>query len=326
MNREQLSALFGKFLREEVSPHEKKMVEAYMLLSESEKAEFPDDEMLETKERIWNTLNQYAGEHATVRGSSAFYAKRSWWLKIAAMWIVLVGMSAAGFLFRYDIMDGLFPIAWHEEATGPYEIKRVFLPDGSVVNLAPGSRISYPLRYRGNSRKTRLSGIAFFDIVRNEKQPFMVAGGKLDIKVLGTSFEVRNDSSQHNIGVTVATGKVQVRCGNHLQAILTANQEVRYNEISGALDVIEKVDAAAATAWTRNVLVFRETGLEDVMKALEDHYGMKIRIQPYAIKTDATFNGAFKNNESGKEVLDVICFSSGLKYTITRDNTVVIKK
>ncbi|SEW51614.1 FecR family protein [Chitinophaga arvensicola] len=323
MNKDQLSALFGRFLREEASPHEKKMVEAYMLLSESEEAEFSDREKQETKERIWSVLNPYSGER---RSNNVWYANRSWWLRTAAVWVMLVGITAAGFLFRYDIMDRLFPIAWNQDITGPYEIKRVVLPDGTVVNLAPNSTISYPARYRGHARKARLSGIAFFSVVSNEKQPFTVASGNLDIRVLGTSFEVRNVPLLHDVGVTVATGKVQVRCGDRMQAVLTANQEVRYNDTVGQFSVMEKVDAAAETAWTRNVLVFRETGLEEVLKALEDRYGMKISIHPNAIKKGATFSGAFKSHESGKEILDVVCFSSGLKYTITRDNIAVITK
>lgn len=326
MNRDQLSALFERFLREEASEHEKKMVEAYMLLSESEEVEFPDHEKQETKERIWSALDRYSGERPIIHSNNAFYAKRSWWFRVAAMWVILAGITAAGFLFRYDIMDRLFPIAWNEDVTGPYEIKRVVLPDGSIVNLAPNSSISYPSRYRGYSRRAKLSGIAFFSVAHNEKQPFTVASGRLDIKVLGTSFEVRNVPSQHDVGVTVATGKVQVRCGDQMRTILTANQEVLYNDVSGQFNVMEKVDAAAETAWTGNVLVFKETALEEVLKALQQHYDIKISIHPNAIKKGATFSGAFKSHESGKEILDVVCFSSGLKYTITRDNTVVIKK
>ncbi|MCW3466385.1 FecR family protein [Chitinophaga nivalis] len=326
MNRHQLSALLERFLQQEASPHEKKMVEAYMLLSEKEATDFSDEEKTETKARIWSSIDQQAGGSGSFRSHPAFYARRSWWLRVAAIWIFIAGTTIAGFLLRDDILDQLSPIAWKEETTGPYEIKRIVLPDSSMVNLAPNSAISFPSRYRGHVRQTRLSGMAFFNVAPDVKRPFVVASGQLDIKVLGTSFEVRNVPSQQRIGVTVATGKVQVQCAGYSPAILTANQEARYNNVSGLLEVREYVDAAAATAWHKNVLIFHDTPLEVVLKTLQAHYNMKMTIGVNAIKKAATFSGAFNGNESQKEILDVICFSSGLKYTVTRDSTVVIKK
>ncbi len=85
------------------------------------------------------------------------------------------------------------------------------LPDGSSVELAAGSRISYPNDFgSGNSRDIYLSGEAFFKIARNSGQPFRVFANEIVTKVLGTSFSVRSYEKDTTISVTVRTGKVSV--------------------------------------------------------------------------------------------------------------------
>lgn len=320
MKKDQLNALLDRFLKQETSDQEGKMVDLYMLMAESEKADFTRQDLEETKGRIWTRIDRKSGKRVFL------HVTKSRWIRVAAIWAVLVGITVPAFLLRYEILDQLSPIPWKTATAGPYEIKEVVLPDGSIVNLAQNSAIRFPSRYRGHTRKASLSGIAFFKISRNEAQPFEVASGELNIKVLGTSFEVRNAPDEPEMAVTVATGKVQVSRNDQSLAILTPNQQLRVNNRSGQFTVARDVDAATQTAWTENVLVFEETALEKVLTVLQAHYKMKISIIPNSIRKGATFKGAFNGQESGKEVLDIVCFSAGLQYTFTSDSTVVIKK
>jgi ferric-dicitrate binding protein FerR (iron transport regulator) len=200
------------------------------------------------------------------------------------------------------------------------------MPDGSIVTLAQNSRISFPEHYRGHRRTASLNGTAFFNITRDATAPFTVQSGDLDVKVLGTSFEVEATKTGYEASVTVLTGKVQVNCDNRKLAVLESNQQVRYDKFSKQPNIIQQMDAAAKTGWTKKQLVFNETPLAVVVKTLQVYYGMKITILDHVLKADDTFSGSFDRNETRKEVLDVICFSSGLTYSVTKDSTIIIRK
>ena len=200
------------------------------------------------------------------------------------------------------------------------------MPDSSIVTLAQNSRLSFPERYRSGRRYATLNGKAFFDIQPDVSAPFQVKSGDLQIKVLGTAFEVADAQSGYEASVTVRDGKVAVSHGTTQLAILSGNQQVKYDKFSGKPEIYDHVDAEGTTTWIRKQLVFDDVPLSVVMKTLQVYYGMRIIIGDNVIKEGDTFSGAFGRNESRKEVLDVICLSSGLSYSLSKDSSIIIKK
>lgn len=317
MDKSQIRELFSRYQQGTATPREKRMVDAYMLMGEAEKANFFDEEKTVIKERIWAAIKPVP---ASLRKPGIR------WMKVAALWALLIGTAITGYLLREPLLDRISPLAIKTIETGPYEIKQLALPDGSHVTLAQNSRISFPVRYRRSRRNALLNGTAFFDIKQDATAPFSVQSGDLDIQVLGTSFEVADPKSGYEASVTVLTGKVQVNQGAQKLAILSGNQQVKYDKFSRQSNIKYDVDATAATSWTQQQLVFEEVPLTVVMKTLQVYYGMRITVANGTLKESDTFSGSFNRNETRKNVLEVICFSSGLSYSLLKDSTVIIKR
>lgn len=112
--------------------------------------------------------------------------------------------------------------------------REVTLPDNSHITLREGSTLSYPETFDPAQRNVKLEGEAFFEVARNEKQPFVIDAGVAEVKVLGTSFNVH--CANNEAEVTVATGKVQMTSGRKATdyVILTPGEKgvLLHNELA----------------------------------------------------------------------------------------------
>lgn len=322
MNKEQLKLIMQKYLDGKASPREKRMIEAWILLSEKEEASIPDREKETVKTRIWMRIKPNGID--LVKHKPVYLRISNRWLRYAAIWLVLIGLCTAAFLFRGAILDKLDPIAQQFRQTGPYETMRLLLPDSSVVTLAANSSISYPAQYRGSKRYARLNGKAFFSVTQDPSSPFILQSNEMNVKVLGTSFEVNNTEKENEAIVTVVTGKVQVSSGDQPIAVLTPDQRVTYRKKNRTAVIEQNIDAVALTSWTNNRLVFDETPLSVVWHVIAAGYGVRIEPGKKALLAGGNFSGKFTRSESLKDVLDVVCASSGLSWSLTNDHAILI--
>lgn len=327
MDKEQLKILLQKYLDGQATPREQKMLEAWIVLAEKQEHELSEQDKSFIKERLWQRVKPVVEVPALLpdeqQSPVVRFSKRM--MRYAALWAGLVVFLVAGYLFRYRILDIIDPIALQTKTTGPYEIRKLLLPDSSMVTLAANSSISYPEKYRGTKRYAALKGKAFFSITHNPSKPFVVKSGNMQVKVLGTSFEVNNAEAADAM-VTVVTGKVQVSVADKPVALLTPDQQVTYRRKDGLVTIATNIDAVNITNWTNNNLVFNETPLAVVLQTVAAEYGIRIETVHAAAGAHATFSGSFTRKESWKDVLDVICISSGLSWSVTNGNIVVIKR
>ncbi|MDR0680487.1 MAG: FecR domain-containing protein [Dysgonamonadaceae bacterium] len=117
------------------------------------------------------------------------------------------------------------------------ETRSLILPDSSEVHLNSGSILVYPQHF-GKTRNVYLSGEAYFSVVHNDKQPFIVTASDLEIEVLGTVFNVSSYIDSENSSATLEQGKISVRLKNSVTppVILTPNERLTYNRISGLIE------------------------------------------------------------------------------------------
>ena len=231
-------------------------------------------------------------------------------LKVAASIVLFIGLS----LFLYWAnKDNTVKI---EVASG-VEIEQVVLPDGSIVWLNNGSKISYEKDFlSSSSRKVTLSGNAFFDVERDTLKPFIIETGKLNVKVLGTSFDVycyENEPSR----VTVKTGKVEVsHTKSDSKVQLVKNEQSVFYVPSGKLQKIP-ANPDMSIAWMHNVLQFENMELGQALKRVERKYGVKINCMD-TLLLKSRIRASYKN-----EPLDTIL--SDLAFMINFDYTKNVK-
>lgn len=169
--------------------------------------------------------------------------------------LLLVGSGALG------PAQGIFA----DYATGVGERKRVVLADGSVVWLNSSTALSTDLTDSAR-RLTLHAGEALFEVAKDETRPFIVAFGGGEARAVGTIYAVRRRGEISDVIVT--EGVVEVGDGSNITR-LTGGEHVAYGE--GFASKVSSIDGEAATAWSRNKLIFNRRPLAEVAAELERH-------------------------------------------------------
>lgn len=180
------------------------------------------------------------------------------------------------------------------------------LPDGTHVILGVASRIEYPAEFSA-SREVRLEGEAYFDVVHDERHPFVVRAGELVATDLGTQFVVRAYRDDHQSQVVVREGSVSLGGvglrARPVPAILRPGQLGRLTPAGEV--VVQSADVAAQFAWTDGKLVFDRATLGDAVRQIQRWHEVTIRLDSPGLATRA-FTTSFNRGESAAEMLQVI--------------------
>lgn len=147
------------------------------------------------------------------------------------------------------------------------------LSDGSRVWLNAESRLTYPLTFGKSERRVRLEGEAYFE-VEPGKGRFVVESGDINVRVLGTAFNVNAYEDESAIQTTLVHGKVEVlTAGDALCRTLIPGEQAMFDRKSGQFEV-KRVNTDLYTRWTKGQFVFRDTPLKDIMRTLARWYEM----------------------------------------------------
>jgi transmembrane sensor len=191
------------------------------------------------------------------------------------------------------------------------------LPDGSTVVLKAGSSLQFPTRFEGETREVKLSGEAYFDIVHNPKQPFIIHTGTIKTTVLGTAFNIKAWPNDKKVKVTVTRGKVRVEeeSRKKILAVLTLNHEAEY-DFNSKKTISEQVEAERVVqSWTQQELNFDHVSFEKIARTISKRFGVTIEIEDPKIAENVLIT-SFTGTESLNDMLDVLCsITSDVKYT-----------
>jgi len=240
-------------------------------------------------------------------------------VRVAAALIIVAMTGGLGWVFRYQLADSIAPVARKTVKAGPYEIKRVQLPDQTMVTLKTGATISYPVVYRGNRRSVNLEGDAFFEVARDRERPFTVHTSSLDITVLGTSFVV---TEQGNLAtVSVVTGRVRVAAEEEQLGELNPGLQMRYNKQSGKAS-LQAVNVQQVMAWTQHSLSFTEAPLEQALKVIAQKRNVALVLP--AGPSGKQFSGDFTNNDSLDDMMTALALATGIHWEHTATGVITV--
>lgn len=154
---------------------------------------------------------------------------------------------------------------------------QVVLPDGTKVWLNAVSSIRYPTSFKGNERKVEMTGEAYFEVVARKDQPFVVAVNGMDVKVLGTEFDIMAYPEEGNKKTTLVQGAIKVENGNDQRLLMPADQAIVGND--GALSVASQVDVESVIAWKLGFFQFNHIDLQTMMRQIARWYDVEIVYQ-----------------------------------------------
>jgi transmembrane sensor len=197
---------------------------------------------------------------------------------------------------------------------------QVILPDSSKVWLNSGAELSYPSNYSAQKREVMMKGECYFQVKKDPEHPFVVHATKLQVKVYGTAFNLKEDDNRDLSDVTLVTGKVEVLdLRDETITDLIPGQRLRYSNGVGKIQVVDNMEAS--TSWINNILIFKNQPFEEVIRYLNGWYGVNIRLDHSAYYHH---NYTFKvKTESLREVLELITIITPIDYNIEGDQVTI---
>lgn len=250
--------------------------------------------------------------------------KRFPYLKYAAIWAPLITLlGLGGYLLRNHAKPTAVAMLTSSTTTG--KLLKIQLPDSTIVYLNASSSLEYPEIFTGDTRAVMLHGEAFFDVKQDDKHPFFVTTDKLQVQVLGTSFNVRSYADDADIAVTVTTGKVGVKVPeptNAAATILLPDQEFNYTKHTH-LTKVAAVNALDSKAWGEGAFIFNYETLENITRRLSRWYGVTFVCRDHTL-LQKRFKLKLKNENLHNIMLALSTAGNGFKYEF--NNTQIIIK
>lgn len=221
-------------------------------------------------------------------------------MKVAASVIILISIGILGYWIFDDRVKEITIVAQQT-------VLNDTLPDQSVVTINKGSTVSYPSKFKGETREVILKGEAFFNVTPDKEKPFIISVNDVQIKVIGTSFNVK--SINGNTEVVVESGIVQVSRGGKTVE-LKDNEKVKVESKDAVMNKEEVSDQLYKYYRTKE-FVCDETPLWKLVDVINEAYHSNIVIGNPALR-DMTLTTTF-NNESLEQVLNVISITFNIK-------------
>lgn len=304
MKSQNVNRITELFFRFSYAPEVVRKVQGWMVGMEREK------EKEEALFRIWEGLKVEAGPDSArswemVRERIGLTTRRSYaWGKLLR--------NVAAVVMPLFFVVGAYLIFW----TGPQKVEVVTqnneqrhfrLPDGSKIWLNSGSRISYLADFDDSTRLVELSGEAYFKVYPDQYKPFVVRTANLEIRALGTEFNVNAYPLDSRAVATLNSGKIQIdiitEFKGEKQYILSPRQQmVLYKDKQ---ETAIRVLSSETGEWKNGALVFQDATLTDMVHALERQYDVRIEFQASDFPKDQ-YSVKFTDGEDAGQVLQVL--------------------
>ena len=270
----------------------------------------------------WLTLRDRFGFKEQAREHHPTGITRSILFRIARVAAILLLVIATSLMIYYFTGDGgMSRMGWTamEALEEPVEI---FLPDGSMVSLNSGSRLVYPVQFKGRRRIVKLQGEAYFEVEGNEDKAFLViVADEASVEVLGTSFHIRQDPGKKRILLNVLTGKVAFFPKGKKKDALVLGPDGHARFSNGAVRQEVSFDLNFLS-WKTRTMKFDNTPLPEVLNQLARHYQQDFELLTPGLDT-LTLTGTYKNQvfedvlEEISLVLDIVFEESDKSIKVT---------
>ncbi len=198
---------------------------------------------------------------------------------------------------------------------------QVVLPDGTKVWLNAASSLSYPTAFTGKERRVKLTGEAYFEVAKNAHQPFYVSMNKVQVRVLGTHFNISAYGDDDAVTTTLLEGAVQVKKNNTL-SLLQPGQQARVNNAANDI-VVSKAKLDEVMAWKNGYFIFDDDDISGIMKKVSRWYDVDVQYQ--GSFDDQKFGGTFHRSKSITDLLHYLEKIGEIRFKISERRIIVMK-
>lgn len=280
--------------------------------------------------------------------------KKKWMIGLSSIFTLII--ISAFFFFYSDQQlsqkDTPEFNAKNEISTKSGSKTSLVLPDGTKVWLNASSQLTYEKNYGNKLREVSLIGEAYFDVVKNKEKPFVIHTAKMDIKVLGTAFNVKCYPGEKTTETSLVRGSIEVTLKDRQEKImlkpnekLVINNQQESPENTKAsspakvmplkatiekpiitlthLTILPKDNTIIETAWVQNRLVFSSETFEEVVLKMERWYNVKIYIMNEQLKEER-LTGNFEK-ETVTDALNALKLTTQFYYNLKNNNIKIYK-
>lgn len=229
---------------------------------------------------MWRQIQQKT--HST--SQRILWKKNALW---AAATIIPILFLLSWFIYDINQKIELFSTPVMSEIYVPKgEHTRIIFQDGTSVYLGPDTHLYYPQKFSRKERNIRLKGEAYFDVASNPSWPFLIQLGEVQLKVLGTSFNVMASPKDPKVIVSLDKGKVYMnKLSNNESILITPGVSVIYNKTTGKISTENgKGEKNCYFNWKEGILEFSNTPLSNLLDILSRKYNVDFRV------TDSTLH------------------------------------
>jgi len=252
----------------------------------------------EERERVRNAI------HANIRESVHKPTPSLWFnYRIAASILLLCSLSSLVYFLLRPAAPAQETYTTLRTVNG--EVRKLILPDSSVIWLNAQSQVRIPSNFDKNIRQVYLDeGEAFFEVKHNTHKPFRVVTALLQVQVLGTSFNINAYHSLPHVKITVLTGKIGVSNGTKLLSFLTPGHELSYLTNKGTFEQ-QEVDANQSQSWKDGDIYLNRVKFEELSLVFKNLYGLTLKAGNQRVH-DYLFSLRIKRNIPASETLKLI--------------------
>jgi len=320
-----------------------------------EKAELAFDRHLDRIKEQGIAFNPPAHETPAHKTPNRTHSRSSKTVLVTTLFLLIVLSGAFVVRFIYPQNLSQLPAVntpmkeFSEVATRDGSRTSLSLPDGTHVWLNAGSRLTYDRTYGAQLREVNLTGEALFDVARNAAKPFVIHTARVDIKVLGTRFNVKSYPTDRTTEATLLRGSIEVsiKARPDEKIILKPNEKLvianddsalhrnstphmeKTGKINESLVDIRKpaYDATGTnieTSWVDDRLVFQDEAFGVLAKDMQRWYGVSIRFTRPG-QEEWRFTGNFRK-ETIQQALEALKLTAPFTYTINETQITIYDK
>ena len=255
-------------------------------------------------------LSVHPGDEETAKESYRIFTRRLQ-AKQRKLFLIKIGKIAAVALVL--IVSTIFAtLFFTEKSTRNTAFNTLYVPagqraqitlqDGTTVWLNAKSTLTYPSRFAGKERKVTLTGEAYFDVAKNRRRPFIVSTHNIQLKVLGTQFNVSDYPRTNSSKVSLLEGSVQINRGNGENIVLKPGEEAT---IKGDNIMVSEIVNPNYFLWKDGIYCFDNERLLDIIQKLQLYYDVTIKVEDPEI-FNVRYTGKFRQSDGIDEILHLI--------------------
>lgn len=198
------------------------------------------------------------------------------------------------------------------------DIYKMTLEDGTKVWLNKSSSINFPISFHKNYREVMVTGEVYFEVSHDPSKPFIVQTEKLNIRVLGTKFNVTESTT------SLIEGSVELELKSTKQKLkLIPGTEGIIDSDKQSL-VVKTIDIESTIAWTTNRMIIKDSTLEEIMNRIGKKYGVKIQFMEETLK-ESRYTLYTNDDSTLGEMLITLGKLNDITITL-QEGTIIISK